>query len=338
MAIVTLQRILVPLFLVSWGGVLVAADDGASGYFGNLTEDERAGYVSWLSERGSSLYSRYLFLPTATDPANGAAVFWSLLGDDEDDVVVATGRESSGGSDGATPTATTALAPTRIQFAVAVRAAGGWLGLGVSAAGGMLGSDLGLYETAKPDGVTDAYVVEERVPIVDDCQHWTLVGVHDDSATGDGEWLIVEMSRPLDTMDPQDIAIVDDADLFAPTRMIAAWGDTPEVGYHGSNVGKNSVKLFGDRSNVDATLGFEELMEVQADGFFEVRESNFTIPAAETTYQEICKTYAELKVEYNLPDTETGTLTFIGGGAVLSPETRQHVHHFLGTNLDDISR
>ncbi len=314
------RTVLISAFLAAMGavGVVVAtASSNSTGgaYFSSLPESERTGYVNWLADHGSVQYPRHLFLPTTTDPENGAAVFWTFLDDGTD---LAVEREAGASAPG--------TAATHIQFAVAVRATG-WVALGLSEVGGMLGSDVAIFEAANPTEMIDAYILEARIPVVDDCAgNWMLVR---HTNTSDG-WLIVEFSRPLDTKDPQDRAIIDDTNLQAPTRLISAWGDTEVVSYHGSNVARNAAKLFGTPEGADLVLEFEKLMETQADGYFDVRESNYSIPEAETTYYVFCKTFADLKAEFNLPGTENDTLTFIGGEAVLSPGTEQYVHHFIG--------
>ena len=192
--------------------------------------------------------------------------------------------------------------------------------------GGMLGSDMALFKTSDPETILDSYVVEDRYsgPLVDECQSWRLL-----SSTIDDGWLIVEMDRPLDTMDTQDLQILNDAQLIAETRLIAAWGDTESVSYHGFNVGKVATRLYSSQSGDDSTASFKELAEAASDGFLEIRESNYTIPARDTTYEYVCKSFAELKAEFNLPDPGDGSLYFIGVEAVLSPETEQFVHHFI---------
>ncbi|KAL3942336.1 MAG: hypothetical protein SGARI_000303 [Bacillariaceae sp.] len=291
-----------------------------------VDEEERSTYLQWYETGAAETYPRHTFLPTVVDQENGAAVFWKLYSESDTttDLDTAVGRAT--GND----------AYTHVQFAVAVRATG-WVGFGISAAGGMLGSDIALFETQDPTTVRDTYVLESFAPpLTDDCQSWTLLDVQQENG-----WLIVEMSRPLDTKDQQDHVVVDDSSIeFAPTRLIAAWGETPSVSYHGFNVGKMSTKLFPKETEEQQTeveveievvpaATFEKIMEEQADGYFEITSSNYTIPATETTYHYVCKSFDELKEEFNIPTDEDGTITVIGGGAVLSPETVQYVHHFI---------
>jgi hypothetical protein len=94
-------------------------------YFPGLSADEKLQYADWLVARGSSSYNRSAYMPRDDDDVDGgAAVFWN--------VDVDAGR---------------------IEFAVAVRAAG-WVGLGISEAGGMIGSDVVLF-AAPPCNVVE---------------------------------------------------------------------------------------------------------------------------------------------------------------------------------------
>jgi hypothetical protein len=185
----------------------------ASEYFGSLGDEvDKSIYLQWLQDTS---YPKHTFLPMVTEPENGAAVFWKLYS--VDGFTLSSRNDNNNQS-----------AYTHIQVAVAVRATG-WVGFGIAEAGGMLGSDIAIFETANPSTIRDSYVLEDfDVPKEDDCQHWTLI-----DATMDGGWLIVEMSRPLDTMDMQDHALIDGSNLAALTRLISAWGDPPTVSFHG---------------------------------------------------------------------------------------------------------
>ena len=48
-----------------------------------------------------------------------------------------------------------------IQFAIVTHDTQ-WVGLGASEAGGMIGSDIALFQSSNPDIVTDSYVLEDR--------------------------------------------------------------------------------------------------------------------------------------------------------------------------------
>lgn len=257
---------------------IAAANSAAAGpgaYFPGLDDDEREDYASWVASRSSS-YPRHAFAAaTPGDPDVGAAVFWNV--------------------DGST-----------ISFAVAARAEG-WVGFGISEAGGMLGSDIALYE-ASASALTDRHVIEAHAePLLDECQDWTL-----NDATVGGGWIIVEVSRSLDTGDKQDHAIKADADFWtAPTRIIAAWGDSSSISYHGSNKARSAVRIFGD--SVDGKSELEALvseLESESDGYFDVREDNHEITNEETQYHSICTRADELNVDLS---QDQGVVTSIGG-------------------------
>ena len=138
----------------------------AESYFPSLSVEDKVQYQDWLSLHFNQ-YSSHTFLPSDGDTGLGAAVFWNIDGDD-------------------------------ITFAVAVRATS-WVGFGISEAGGMLGSDVALFRASQSDTLVDSYILESRSdPLTDDSQDWTLLS----SETIDG-WIIVEMTRKLDTGDNQ---------------------------------------------------------------------------------------------------------------------------------------
>mmetsp|Transcript_14093 Transcript_14093/g.25125 ORF Transcript_14093/g.25125 Transcript_14093/m.25125 type:complete len:415 (+) Transcript_14093:159-1403(+) len=240
----------------------------------------------------SSSFPRYAFMPSEGNPEDGAAVFWSVDND-------------------------------RVHFALAVKALG-WVGFGISEAGGMLGADMALYKTSNPSNLVDAYVIEGRsMPLTDDCQDWTLEG-----ATSENGWLIVEMSRLLDTNDGQDRAIKHDADLWVPpTRIIAAWGDTDMVSYHGEKKARSSIRIFADHSNeLTEMQALLKTLEEESDSHFDFLEDKFSIPAKETHYQNLCKTVNDFNIE--LPQGG-GVITIIGAMPIITGETAEFIHHFI---------
>lgn len=126
----------------------------AEAYFNALSNDEKTQYVSWLTENFSS-YTHHTFLSSAADDGLGSAVFWKI---DENEGI--------------------------IDFGVAARS-NGWLGFGLSEAGGMLGADVVLFQ-ASTNELQDSYILEDRYVLTDDCQDWHLLS----SSTNDG-WIIV---------------------------------------------------------------------------------------------------------------------------------------------------
>ena len=247
-------------------------------YFGGSNNQD---YLNWIA---SVNYKSSLFLASDADPANGAAVHWTL-------------------------------SPPYVEIGVAVRASG-WLGFGLSENGGMTGTDMFLFEAKSPNVVTDAYVTEIRSPQIDDCQDWEFV----DSRT-DGEFLIVQVRRKLLTDDvAQDLPIRDDADYVIPLqRIIAAWGDSDSIGYHGQNVARGAIRWFDLGAGMGA--GFEELMKVEATGYFFVGASRYLVRPTATVYKYFCVSGNDLRLQ-NVP-LDSG-VTVIGIEPVI---TSKYIHH-----------
>jgi len=273
-----------------------AASTNASEYFTNLASDDKEVFTDWLTTNGT-LYPRHAFMPSAADADDGAAVFWNI---DDESIHVAIAVQGKDDPNGV-----------------------GWVGFGLSEAGGMIGADMALFESSTLQ-LTDAHVVEERsFPIADDCQDWIL-----NEAIDANDWIIVEFSRKLDTGDDQDHAINNDDDLWlAPTRFIAAWGHTGSISYHGQKKARTAVRLFAS-SNEDESVALVHTLEAGSGGLsFEVREDDYEIPAADTTYHTVCKTFDELNLE--LPQGQS-RVTMIGGVPVIDEDTAQFLHHFTG--------
>jgi hypothetical protein len=146
-------------------------------YFGGSNNDA---YQSWLDVTASD-YTNSLFLESAANNSQGVAVHWRL------DRTV-----------------------ERIYLAVASRATG-WVGFGIGENGGMQGADILLFEATHPDTLIDSYNLEDRGPLSDDCQDWTLT-----SSATDGGFLIFEANRAFDTGDAQDRVIIPDAEEAVP--------------------------------------------------------------------------------------------------------------------------
>ena len=137
----------------------------AESYFPSLAVKDKLEYQNWLTNHFDA-YSSHTFLPSDADKGLGAAVFWKIDGED-------------------------------ITFAVAVKATS-WVALGISEAGGMLGADVALFRASQKT-LVDSYILESRsAPLTDDSQDWTLLS----SETKEG-WIIIEMSRKLETGDNQ---------------------------------------------------------------------------------------------------------------------------------------
>jgi hypothetical protein len=148
----------------------------------------------------------------------------------------------------------------------------------------MSGSDLLVYEAANSDVVIDAYVLEERQPIVDDCASNWILQSSKQEAFDDG-FIMIEVSRALDTGDLQDHRVFNDTEfVVAPHRVIAPWGDEPTYGYHGLvNRARSSIRWFGDSPSVQKS--FSNRMEKDADAWFELRSNNHAVKP-KTEYAE----------------------------------------------------
>lgn len=266
--------------------VAAGAAAGASSYFSSLASDEKEDYTNWLADHSSS-YSRHEFMAGEED-GDGAAIFWTIDNDAQ-----------------------------TIHLAAAVHATG-WVGFGISEAGGMIGSDMALFQASQPTELIDAYVVDqEAMPLTDStCQDWTLKS---SPIAGENGWIIVEMSRLLDTQDTQDHVLKNDADLWrAPTRIIAAWGDDTVLSYHGKKKARSAVRLFA----TDST-SLEDVLSETSDGYFDVLQEEFEIPSNETYYHSLCKTYDELSS--TLPEGQSN-VTMIGAIPVIDQVSA--VHHY----------
>jgi len=274
--------------------LLVATTDASNLFDGDttLTPEEQLIAIQIESDL-TNRYEKHTFLSTSN--GSGSALFWMVNNEE-------------------------------IQFAIAVHTIG-WVGLGISEAGGMIGSDMMLFESSSPNTVIDSYVIEDKGagPLTDDCQDWILVNA---TVVEEEEWMIIEVKRALDTFDTQDIPIVNDEELWsAPTRIIAAWGDNGQsVSYHGQNKARASIRLFakGDES-ADDGVELREALEEQADGSFEVSEVDYVIPAKETTYHDVCKTYDDL---FDKDDQDDVGVAMIGAVPFFSEDTEQYLQHF----------
>lgn len=265
-------------------------------FFGGINGTSNNAYNMWLNEKGS-FYDNAIFIPSSSTMDNGAAIHW---------------RISRG----------------KIYLAVASRTQG-WLGFGLAEAGGMKGADI-VYFTASTNKLVDAYVLDafEYGPQVDDCQNWELR----DARTSD-DFLIFEAARDLDTGDTQDRAIINDGDPgnVPAHRIIAAWGDSEQISYHGpANRVRSAVRFYGQPNDAEV---FAETMKAQADGFFEIRAVNYTIKQIDTEYKHFCFSRRAL-IALGAPDQP---IHVIGWEPILDPGSSPFVHHFLAYGTQNSS-
>lgn len=268
-------------------------------------------YIKWATF-GCDRYEQYMYIPTISDESFGSAIHWK-----------ANEAESI------------------LYLAVAVRLPkeavstnDRWVGFGISEVGGMYGSDLALYESSKPTIIQDGYIQDERLPLIDTptasaCadkslsasngnQDWNYVNV-----TSTKTFLIVEMSRKLDTGDSLDHPIMIDRSLeVLEQRIIVAWGTTSTVSYHGKNKVRGAIRWFGTGASTDPRDFHKMMLAEKADGFVDFIVPNYTIPNVETTYASFCFFFDD----YDFPDSTN----IVGYDAILGSDIgRKHIHHYL---------
>ena len=278
-------------------------------FFGGANHTE---YLDWLAEQSiAARYPSAVFLPASSgDPSQGVALHWKV--DETEGILhlaIATRRANNNDNDDT------------------------WLAFGISQAGGMLGADVVYWEASRPDRLTDAHVIEARLPIEDDDCHqdWTLVNVE----TNSDAFLMWEGSRPLDTGDGQDfaIAINDASEIIPPHRVIAAWGSGNSIGYHGrDNVARGAVHFFRDTPEDKSVASAVSNISI---GNFFVGANNHTVRAVETDYVTFCFTKADL-LQQNVPDNPNG-LHVVAFEPVVTEEAVKYVHHFVVTAAVDAS-
>jgi hypothetical protein len=155
----------------------------------------------------------------------------------------------------------------------------GWVGFGIAETGGMKGADIVYYETST-NQLTDAYALEFAFPQRDEQQDWMLL-----SAEVKGGKLSFEAVRDLDTQDPQDTPLYDDSwPAIDGTRIIAAWGDSSSIQYHGQNRVNYELHLFKTPAS-DPLAAVKSNPQVKT---FDLVQKNFKIPISSTTYDHQC--------------------------------------------------
>jgi hypothetical protein len=262
-------------------------------YFGGVGTEA---YRAWVATLGDS-YPATVFLSSSADPSKGAALHWRITDEEY------------------------------LDLAIAVQATG-WLGFGLTVNGGMTGSDMVLVEAADLTVAKDAYVKDERYPQEDDCQDWKMI-----NATVDDGFLMVQLRRKLDTGDTQDHAIRQDADIGVPvSRVIAAWGDSETVSYHGPDDNARGALRWRGQGTLEQEV-FEQQMSEQASGTFRLGPKNYSIPVVDTMYAYFCFSSQDLEA---MGVNMTSGVTIIGFDAAI--DNAKHVHHFiLQASFSDIA-
>ncbi|XP_060948028.1 DBH-like monooxygenase protein 2 homolog [Limanda limanda] len=141
----------------------------------------------------------------------------------------------------------------------------GWVGLGFSPSGTMVGADMVLGGVG-PNGIyfTDRHATGKTMPLEDTQQSYTLL-----SLTESEGLTIMKFSRALQTCDAQDFHITD-----KPIKLIFAYGTTDEVRYHSSRRGTKEVNLLNYMARTSQPISSYVSATVQ----------NITVPAVQTYY------------------------------------------------------
>lgn len=262
--------------------LLHATDMVSAACFGGI---DNAPYVDWVTSKGDFYTATACYNATSSDTTQGFAVHWKI---DEENVYIA----------------------------VAARATG-WVGFGLAETGGMRGADMVIFESANPNQIRDAHVLDVRFPIDDTCQDWIL----QDSNMNDG-FIIFEAYRKLNTKDAQDREIINDSNPVIPAHVvIAAWGDSPTASYHGpDHVAQGSIRWYGTG---DELAFVQEKLAATADNFFDLKV-NYTIKPQLTEYVNFCFTWNPDLLDQGVPN---GTITAIAAEVITSEHSRSFVHH-----------
>ncbi|CAI5527452.1 unnamed protein product [Closterium sp. Naga37s-1] len=229
---------------------------------------------------------------------------------------------------------------TAATISIAAKAqTAGWLAIGLSEVGTMVGSDVLVAWVAEGRVyVTDRFIFNKSVEGValDDQQDWRVLGGFQttDQSTGD-TWTTVHVWRQLGTGDCNDRPVV----AGRLQNVIWATGETNEFGYHGtSSRGSAALVLLPapapsilappsppSASSASAEAGSQRAADLgQASGQVNGQEqqlnwtlSNFAVPADNaTTY--VCKTF-------DLPFTSKVHITEFG--VLLNSTYPPSVHH-----------
>ncbi|CAH1791597.1 unnamed protein product [Owenia fusiformis] len=153
----------------------------------------------------------------------------------------------------------------------------GWVGLGLSTSGGMVGSDIviGGIRDGQPY-FKDRFATANAKPSVDESQDWELL-----LAKEEGPFTVLKFTRPLTNCDNEDRDIEE-----GTVRLIYAWGETDgesseeDLMYHGAeHRGTKSVSLLD--------YGNPEVMDVTEEDdlqHFDLLIGNITILPKRTVY------------------------------------------------------
>ncbi|CAM9465936.1 unnamed protein product [Choristocarpus tenellus] len=190
----------------------------------------------------------------------------------------------------------------------------------------MAGSDIIYYET-ESGSLTDSFATGNELPTKDESTtDWTLL-----SSEEGADWLVFEAKRLLITNDTQDWPLLNDTvEGASPTKIIAAWGDTSTISYHGlTNRMTGSVVFYGE-----ANPASDPLVDVKGESgvsYFDVAPVDFIIPTNTTTYKDTCLTQPNLTA-LGVPST---VIHIIGFETIVDSDTEPHIHHLVVKTIID---
>jgi hypothetical protein len=105
---------------------------------------------------------------------------------------------------------------------------------------------------------------------------------------------------------------------------IGAWGEEPNVGYHGENRVRGSVRWFRD-GDVDPVQEFALKMEELAMGSFDLQANNYPVKAIDTEYAAFCFSWDDILAQ-GVPNVARSYV--VGFEPIVDPRAVRHVHHF----------
>jgi len=206
---------------------------------------------------------------------------------------------------------------SELNIAAAVYAKG-WIGIGISEAGGMPGADIVVFE-ARLEDVRDYYVKDDyKRPLLDNCQDWNLIRF----IMEDG-FLIFEAKRKLNTFDPQDHEIKNDnLPESSPHKVIAAWGNSDDMNYHGLNYAGDTIRFYGRGKDQDH---FADTMERESTGNFFLSMNFHILSYLETSYEFFHFNLTHIQNRNKLTDNQIQ----ITGLEAIQEGNYSFIHHML---------
>ncbi|CAF4000838.1 unnamed protein product [Rotaria sordida] len=159
----------------------------------------------------------------------------------------------------------------------------GWIGLGLSPAGGMKGADIavGWVESSGNVYLQDRFATRNARPVLDNTtQDWHLL----QGRENDG-WTAIQFKRLLDTCDSMDFPITSGTNtLIFAYGLVDLDSNRPEVDITYHNTRRNTriipLRSYADPPSDDKFIGLDT---------FEFRLNNYRVPSTDTTYH--CKIY-----------------------------------------------